>query len=220
MKQRFMVLFSGFPSHHFPREIIKRLKIELTQRSSIVFVSGWPLDYDRNDIRLESMYNMFSEHGLHFLSHSVIDNRMETSEAVQMIREASCIFLMGGHPESQLQFIRSKGLDTAIRANTNAAILGVSAGAINMAKRSLGTTEFLAPYDGLGLGDITIKPHFQLGDQQVVSSLLQISMELPIFAMEDYSAIFVADSTISFIGKIYCVNKGRIWYLSRKYCNR
>ena len=95
------------------------------------------------------------------------------------------------------------------------AVLGVSAGAINMSKRSLDTKESPVPYDGLGLADITVKPHFELENQQVLSTLLQISMELPICAMEDDSAIFVAGDRISYTGQIHWVSKGEICSLSQ-----
>ncbi len=60
--------------------------------------------------------------------------------------------------------------------------LGVSAGAINMARHSLDTKESPVPYAGLGLADITVKPHFELGNQEVLSTLLQISMDLSAFS--------------------------------------
>ena len=43
----------------------------------------------------------------------------------------------------------------------------------------------------LDLADITVKPHFEPDNKQVLSALLRISMELPIYAMEDDSAIFI-----------------------------
>jgi hypothetical protein len=67
----------------------------------------------------------------------------------------------------------------------------------------------------LGLADITVKPHFELENRQVLSTLLQISMELPICAMEDDSAFFVAGSRISYAGQIHWVSKGKIFPLSQ-----
>lgn len=216
MKHRFFAFFSGFPNRHFPNDIVNRLRKELTQRDSLVFVSAWPSDYERNDDDCNGMHNMFVECDLSFTQHCVIDERMEAQQAVELINKASCIFLMGGHPELQYQLIRDKGLDIAI-CNSNAAVLGVSAGSINMAKRSLDTKESLIPYNGLGLADITIKPHFEITNQQVLSDLLQVSMELPICATEDNSAIFISGDNISFVGKIHWVNKGKICPLSQEH---
>ena len=150
-----------------------------------------------------------------FARQYVIDNRTETSHAARLIYEASCVFLMGGYPKLQLELLRNRNLDTAIR-NADAAVLGLSAGSINMAKRSLDTKESPVPYDGLGLADITVKPHFELENQQVLSTLLQISMALPICAMEDDSAIFVAGDNITLTGQIHWVHKGKIAPLSHE----
>ncbi len=214
MDDRFLGFFSGFPDHRFPRDVAQRLREELKNRDSLVFVSAWPTDYARNDSDSTGMHGMFEECNIPFARHCVIDHRMDACHATRLIRESSCVFLMGGHPGLQLQLLRDTGLDAAI-CDTDAAVLGVSAGAINMAKRSLDTKESPIPYDGLGLADITVKPHFQLENQQVLSTLLKISMELPICAMEDDSAIFVTGDRISYTGQIHWLNKGKICPLSQ-----
>lgn len=215
MSHNFLAFFSGFPNYRFPYIIGSRLREELIQRESLVFVSAWPDDYERNDKDSNGMYSMFEEYTISFIHHYVIDNRMEASKAIQLINEASCIFLMGGHPGLQLKLIREKELEHGIY-NTKAAVLGVSAGAINMAKHSLDTKESPVPYNGLGLADITIKPHFKPDNQEVLSTLLKISAELPICASEDESAIFVTGDSTSFTGKIYWINKGEISPLLRE----
>ena len=209
MDYRLLGFFSGFPNYRFPDDVAKRLSKELTNRDSLVFVSAWPTDHARNDSDSTGMRGMFEACNIPFERHYVIDDRMESSHATRLIHESSCVFLMGGHPGLQLQLIRDTGLDGAI-CDTAAAVLGVSAGAINMAKRSLDTKESPVPYDGLGLADITVKPHFKLDNQLVLSTLLQISEELPICAMEDDSAIFVAGDRISYAGQIHWLSKGKI----------
>ena len=214
MDYRLLGFFSGFPDRRFPYEIAERLREELVKRDSFVCVSAWPADYERNDIDLANMHGLFEEYNMPFAQKYVIDNRTETSRAARLIHEASCVFLMGGYPKLQLELMRNTKLDVAIH-NADAVVLGLSAGSINMAKRSLDTKESPVPYDGLGLADITVKPHFELDNQQVLSTLLQISMELPICAMEDDSAIFVAGDKISYTGQIHWVSKGKICPLSQ-----
>jgi len=214
MKYRFLGFFSGFPSRSFPHNIAERLRDELTRRDSLVFVSAWPTDHVSNDSDSDGMHGMFEETGIPFAQHHVIDTRMERLHATRMIQEASCVFLMGGHPGLQLQLLRETGLDTAI-CNASAAVLGVSAGAINMAKRSLDTKESPVPYEGLGLADITVKPHFDPENQEVLATLLRISMDIPICAMEDDSAIFVAGDQISSMGQIHWIDHGKIGPLSQ-----
>ncbi|MDD3243490.1 MAG: hypothetical protein PHD32_07195 [Eubacteriales bacterium] len=40
MEHRFLAFFSGFPNRRFPPEVARRLSQELTQHSSLVFVSA------------------------------------------------------------------------------------------------------------------------------------------------------------------------------------
>lgn len=209
MDYRLLGFFSGFPNCRFPHNVAKRLSEELIHRQSLVFVSAWPEDYARNDSDSAGMHGMFEEYNIPFGQYHVIDNRMEASKATQLIHEASCVFLMGGHPGLQLQSIRDKGLDSAICGAT-AAVLGVSAGAINMAKYSLDTKESLVPYNGLGLADITIKPHFNREDHKVLKDLLLVSEKLPIYATEDDSAVFVMGENALSIGKICRIHRGNI----------
>ena len=207
MKQRMLGFFSGFPDRRFPKGIAGKLEEALGERESIVFVSAWPEDHERNDSDLEGMYHMFLEWGMDFEAHSVIDGRSQAQRAQAALRQASCIFLMGGHPGMQLSMIADKGLDRAIQ-ESGAVVLGISAGAINMAARALDTKESPIPYKGLGLADITVKPHFDPDHEGVLSALLRISAELPICAMEDNSAIFVEEGGICAMGRIHWVDRG------------
>jgi peptidase E len=177
-------------------------------------VSAWPTEYEKNECDAVGMHGMFKEIGLPFTQFHVIDKRVEPLHAVRLIQEASCVFLMGGHPGLQLQLICDKGLNNAI-CDAPAVLLGVSAGAINMAKNSLDTKESLVPYKGLGLADITVKPHFDPKDKQVLLNLLCISMKLPIYAMEDNSAIFVTGEQISSMGIIHWIHQGEIYPLNQ-----
>ena len=140
MNYRLLGFFSGFPGRSFPYKIAERLREELLKRDSFVCVSAWPADYERNEIDSINMHGLFEEYNMPFARQYVIDNRTETSYATRLIHEASCVFLMGGYPKLQLELMRNTNLDVAIR-NADAAVLGLSAGSINMAKRSLDTKE-------------------------------------------------------------------------------
>lgn len=220
MNARMLGLFSGFPQRQFPDAIAKRLKAELTDRECLVFVSAWPADHARNDEDAAGMHGMFVKCGMAFRRFSVIDSRMEKAAASKLIREADCIFLMGGHAVQQMQLIREKEIAEAIR-QSHAAILGVSAGAYNMARRALDILESRVPYDGLGLTDMTVKAHVREEDRELMDALKQISREqrIPICAMKDNSAIFVAGDGISCIDTIWLIRDGAIQPFSREMIN-
>lgn len=217
MHARFLGFFSGFPTHHFPVGIAERLREELAVRDSLVFVSAWPSDYERNDSDSTGMHAMFEECGMPFGRYSVIDDRTAVDDARRLIQEASCIFLMGGHGVQQFQLIRDKDIWDGIRKSA-AAVLGVSAGAGNMAKRALDIWESHVPYEGLGLADITIKAHAAQENRELLQILSQISMEqnLPICAMEDESAIFVKEKEVTYLGRILLISNGNVCPMSRK----
>ena len=208
MNAKLVGFFSGFPTHHFTEGIAKVLKEELTERDSLVFISTWPDNFAQNDEDSDGMHNMFAERNMPFVKHSVIDNRMEADEAVRLIREASCIFLMGGNATLQLDLMSRKGILDEIR-RSSAVILGVSAGSMNMGTQVVDIYESITPYEGLGFADLTIKAHYPL-EEDLLQLVKQVSMELPVCLMTDESAIFMKKDSAMQIGKIYHMVKGEI----------
>ena len=61
MNQKLLGFFSGFPTRHFPADIVSRLREELSVRESLVFVSAWPSEYEQNDADSTGMHGMFAE---------------------------------------------------------------------------------------------------------------------------------------------------------------
>lgn len=218
MNVKLIGFFSGFPTHHFTDDIADVLKKELVVRDSLVFVSAWPDEYQQNDDDSDGMHEMFAERDMGFARHAVIDNRTNTVEALNLIREASCIFLMGGHATKQMQLIHEKGIFDEIR-RSRAVILGVSAGSMNMGKHTVDIYESLTPYEGLGFADITIKAHYPVEDS-LLQKLKQLSIELPICAMEDESAIFIRNENVMQIGRIHQIVNSKIMPLTHEQLQR
>ena len=208
MNAKLIGFFSGFPTHHFPEAIAAVLKDALFDRESLVFVSAWPDDFARNDDDSDGMHAMFAEQDMPFSRHSVIDRRTAPDEAVRMIREASCIFLMGGEVTFQFGLIKEKGIFEEIR-DCSAVILGVSAGSMNLGKHVVDFYESLTPYDGLDFADLTIKAHYPY-DEEMLNRVKRVSMELPVCAMEDESAIFIDQDRVFGIGQIHRISGGEM----------
>lgn len=208
MNAKLLGFFSGFPAHHFTDEIADVLRENLPRRELLVFISAWPEDHARNDDDSHGMHQMFAERGMGFASHFVIDRRTSAAEAVQLVQEADCVFLMGGDPVLQMVLIRDLGLGSPLR-DSRAVILGVSAGAMNMGRQVAEIWETKAFYEGLGLADITIKSHYAQGDW-FVPLLKDLSWEHPIVAMEDESAIFLDADGKRLLGRMWLFHKGAI----------
>ena len=214
MSAKLLGFFSGFPTHHFTDSIADVLKENLEVRDSLVFVSCQPDNYEQNDADSDGMHEMFAERGMGFHRHNVIDHRTEAADAVKLICEASCIFLMGGNATQQCQLMQEKDIFEEIRGSS-AVILGVSAGAMNMGKNTVDIYETTIPYDGLGFADITVKAHYPLEDG-LLEALKQVSMELPVTLMTDESAIFIKEGSMVWMGQIYRMEKGEILPLTQE----
>ena len=203
MKKEFLAAFSGFPDHYFPVKITERLRKELTQRKSIVFITACPLEYRQNDDDCEGMYEMFAEKGLPFEKHCVIDKRTEPSLAKELVKQADCIFLMGGGAcHDQLNLIEEKGC-YEILLECHAAVLGVSAGSMNMAINTVDFSESMEPFSGLGFTNITVSCHHNTRDKWRYQKTLRMSEDRVVYAMEDNSAFFIKEGKIDVVGNIY-----------------
>ena len=208
MNASLLGLFSGFPTHHFTDEIARALRENLSRRESLVFISAWPEDYARNDDDSDGMHGMFAEHGMAFADHRVIDRRTSATDAVRLAREADCIFLMGGDITLQMALICDLGLVPELRTS-RAVILGVSAGAMNMGRYAADVWETKALCEGIGLTDFTVKGHYAQ-DAWFIPILKEMSITLPIIAMEDDSAIFIKATAVWKFGNILWIDKGEI----------
>lgn len=217
MNAKLIGMFSGFPARRFPAVIATRLKAALTERHSLVFISAWPDDAARNDADAAGMHGMFAEWDMDFGRFAVVDERTPADDAQRMLREADCVFLMGGNPTAQMQFICQRGLTETLR-DFGGVLLGVSAGSINMAHRSLDVWESPKPYEGLGLTGTTIKSHVNEGEEALLEKLRAISAaeKLPICAMEDESAIFLTGDGVDWLGCIRYIEDGVVMPLARE----
>ena len=205
-----VAFFSGFPERRFTAEIAERLKKDLPVCRCIVFITACPEDYQQNDEDSAGMHGMFVEYGMGFERFCVVDKRMEPAVAQKWTREADCIFLMGGGSCSeQMQLMRDKGIYEIVR-DSPAMVLGVSAGSMNMGKITVDVFESLVPYEGLGFADITMIGHFSYDDIERLRLMKQASMDRPVCAMEDESAIFISNGKVEIIGTIHKIVKEEI----------
>ena len=109
----------------------------------------------------------------------------------------------------QMQLMRDKGIYDIVRDGP-AMVLGVSAGSMNMGKTTVDIWESLVPYEGLGFADITLIGHFSYDDTERLRLMKAASMERPICAMEDESAIFIRNGRAEIIGTIHRIDRGEI----------
>ena len=209
-RNKAIAFFSGFPERRFTDEIARRLEKELPVRRCIVFITACPVEYQQNDEDSAGMHGMFVEYGIGFERFCVVDARMDPADAQKWAREADCFFLMGGGVcAEQMQLMREKGIYDIVRDGPGM-VLGVSAGSMNMGKTTVDIWESLEPYEGLGFADITMIGHFDYNDTERLRLETEVSMERPVCAMEDESAIFIRNGKVDIIGTIHKIEKGNI----------
>ena len=210
MKKELIALFSGFPEHHFSEAIAERLREELRERRSIVFITARPTDYAQNDDDCDGMHEMFAEQGLPFEKHCVIDKRTDPDSAKALVEKADCVFLMGGGAcLEQLDLIREKGCFDALHC-CRAAIFGVSAGSMNLARTTVDFVDSMEPFDGLGFTDITVTCHHDPRDAWRMGKTLRMSEDRAVYAMEDMSAFFIKEGRICTVGNIFRAENGAL----------
>ncbi|QAA32380.1 Type 1 glutamine amidotransferase-like domain-containing protein [Clostridium manihotivorum] len=208
-------LFSDFHMEKgFTTEVVSNLLIDIKDNNKIVFIASSPEHNSNTDKYAQRYLEWFSNIGIKFKLSTVIDNRMRKGEMIENIKDASVIFLMGGQTLTQFKFLKENDLDKALRI-CEGCILGLSAGAINMAKISINTEKSgqdrAVIYEGLNLVDVSIEPHFNpKGSGIEYDKLLEASEKYDIYAMCDNSAIVCRGKEQFFYGEIYFISKGKL----------
>lgn len=136
----------------------KDLSKDLKKCNSILFIPG---DYDSKKYNLykNKIVKWFRNIGINFKENYLasLDDELKTYDV---------IFLMGGNAVNQMDIINKIKLKTII--NAAKIVIGVSAGAINLSKEVIyynNYSEKLEIYDGIGLININVYPHFDIKDK-------------------------------------------------------
>lgn len=155
----------------------------------------------------------------YFLNPSTKDN------AKELVENADFIFLCGGHLPTQNKFFNDIGLKELL-INTNALIVGGSAGSMNCADKVYCPPEleeevldekFNRYLSGLGLTNINIVPHFEayknfsiLGKRYIEDVILPDSYKADIVGLNNGSYIVVNDNHATIYGESYLLKNGKI----------
>ena len=148
---------------------------------------------------------MFKSNGIIFKETHVIDNRISKKEAKEYIKKAEVVWLSGGNTLNQIKEIKEYDLIETLQ-NREKVTIGMSAGSINMAKRVVLAKDIndnipeLSIYDGIGLVDINIEPHFDPTDEEHNKDIYEASKSSTIYGLYDDSFIKIVDDEITIYG--------------------
>ena len=168
-------------------------------------------------------YNPQKPDRLEVLCLKCCEIRKQTSK--EMIEKADFIFLCGGHLPTQNKFFNDIGLKELLK-NTNALIVGGSAGSMNCAdvvycppelEEEVLDDNFNRYLKGLGLTNINIMPHFEeykkmviCGKRYIDDIVVPDSHKIDIIALNNGSYIVIKDNQTTIYGESYLIRKGKI----------
>ena len=181
----------------------KYLSKDLKKCKNILFVPG---DYDKEK------YTIYKEKMISWFEN--IDILFEENHLASLDDKLKCydvIFLMGGNPINQIEIINKINLKNII--NKAKVVIGVSAGAINLSEEAIYYNDYsekIEMYDGIGLTNINIYPHFDITNKDFVEEVKMVSRLKSLIALPNNSFIKIDDKQIEFVGESFKVNKENI----------
>lgn len=198
---------NGF--HGRVSEIFRRM---IVSRNTFAFVaSEFEKQYETTDYYFTIFLNMFETCGIHFEDAYVVDGRMTREEAQRAVAKTDVVWLAGGDSPKQFQYLQKYGLDTVIKQHQGV-IIGMSAGAINMAETAICTVscghDRQEIYQGLGCVEISVEPHFERSN--LSGEVRELSVNYTIYGLCDESMIVCTDGTMEFVGDVYRIRDGQV----------
>lgn len=205
------ILASMFPNG-FPVEIAKSLQQIITKRNAFAFVaSEFEKMQEVTDEYFAYFINMFHEQGIHFEKEYVVDGRITFKQAQEAVEKADVIWLSGGNTPVEFKYLKKYGLDKVIKQHQGV-IIGLSAGAINMAETAICTLscqhEKQEVYSGLGCVDISVEPHFVRN--QITDEVINLSKNYTMYGLCDNGMIVCKDNKKYFFGEVYKIENGKV----------
>lgn len=205
-------------NYNFFHDIAKKLKKDLEKFNTIVYIPTYPENKEKCKILSKS--EKFKNIGINFQKNIVLDNSYSQKEIKKIINENELFFLYGGNPFKQIEFINQYNITELIR---NKVIISLSAGSINMCKNAICTKdkdfEESKLYQGMGLVEFSIEPHFDINNIEVLEDLKDYSKITNIYALEDDAYIIIDENKINFHRKYLFYKKWkykitRVTYIS------
>ena len=212
-----IILLSGpDKTKYFNDEVSNVIKRMVKNPINMVVIPADPNNFVKNDKQFygnDSVIGVFKTFKKIFpnLNIVLLDNRVSQTNGIKYLEKSNIIYLLGGNPFIQLEYLQKTKYSDIIQ-HTSALVMGVSAGAMNLAVNSYYSKDEEYPesiiYKGLGLTNITIDPHFDINNLEQVNEIKDNSKNIKIIGLPNDSAIVISDNNIEFIGKVYIFENG------------
>jgi peptidase E len=211
-------IFSGFNSkEHFGKEVRKYFKKDMIKCESITFIPGEFEDIDKVKRYVATDVEWFKEININIKKVNILNDNMTKCDMKNIIENTDILFIMGGNTQKQNQFLEKYKLKKLIK-ETNAITIGISTGAINLAKKSLCSkdlddgVEKTIVYNGIGRISYTFEPHFDKNNLNFLNEeLYPLSNKIKIYGLPNETGIRISDNNYEIImGDLYVIHKNEI----------
>lgn len=202
--------------------IVDQFKNDIKKYDKVVFVSS-----DINNPKEKTMEyaNIFFDSlkmvGIEFRNYLILDGS-KIKEAKQYIDGADLVLLSGGDTYNQHLFFEAMDLKSILE-DYQGVLIGQSAGALNMSLNVFNSPEEMEEsepifFDGLGLVDINIEPHFEYdtsnfdeAQKYQREAIIKESFNRPIYGQVNKSYIRIdGDNNAVIYGETYLIENGNI----------
>lgn len=189
------------------------LKQNINSDYSMVFIDAPGLGGEEN--YLPNIIRCFNKIGINFKNTIHISNNTVRNEVDEFLSNNNKVlyFLMGGNPYTQIETIKRLNMIEEIK-NHDDLVIGFCAGAINLSKYSIITSDEDFPevdnYEGIYREDICIEPHYNNpNDVKRNNELKEFSKKLNtnIYCVPDESIIYFENGKRYERGIIYTIEK-------------
>lgn len=206
------ILFSGIDKENgFNEEQSACLNESIKAQSTITFIASDFTNTVKSKDVSNKMVTFFEKIGVKFKSVNLIDVNVSIKDAHEILKTSDIVFLMGGSPYLQMEGINKYGLKEYIK--NIPLVIGVSAGSMNQSKRVVYEDENnkkLYDYEGLGLTNFNIYPHFDFKNIELLKESFRVSEVICLDCLPEDSFIKVNDGYIKYYGPHYKVNNNEI----------
>lgn len=201
----------------FSEEIKNYMKKDFNKKKQITFIASSPDNYSKNELfvygngeNIVGMKNHLKE-VVNLEEITILDSRIDSGKGKEIILNSEIVYLLGGNPFNQLEYLRENGYDK-ILDKYQGLLLGSSCGAMNLAREGYYSKDddydksFF--YEGINLVDITIDPHFDINNDDQVEEAIKFSKINKIVGLPNESAIRIEGKEVTYINKCFIFENG------------
>ena len=217
---RSFLISGSYTMNGFNNDVMMEFKKEMSKINDLKKLCFIPTDFSdikKNKERCRKIQKWFKKHNIIFDDVFIIDDSVSNDEACIIINSSNVIFLNGGDTLMQIDGLNKKNIRNKI-SSFSKIIVGMSAGAINMAKNVLITKDEddnipeTMLYPGIGVTNINVEPHCDFSDKNHWNDLIEASKINKIYCMTGNCSIIVDGDKEKVLGNYCIICNGRIIY--------